>query len=79
MARTELKAEKEMIRILQHGNKAYSLIEGTISIFIASVSLCAILALTSLGIKQSAKTVESVLKFIEEKNNEAEQIFSKAK
>lgn len=68
------------MQTLQHGiNSGFSLIEATVSIFIASLTLCSVLAMTCVAVKLADKTKSSMISIMEDRNNAAEIVLSSQK
>lgn len=76
----DLKVAKETMQTLQPGNNSgFSLIEATVSIFIASLTLCSVLAMTRVAVNLANKTMSSMISIMEDRNNAAEIVFSSQK
>lgn len=68
------------MQTLQPGNNSgFSLIEATVSIFIASLTLCSVLAMTRVAVNLANKTMSSMISIMEDRNNAAEIVFSSQK
>ncbi len=75
MVKMEQQVETEMMLILNPGNKnkAYSVLESTIAVFISSLLLLAILGLTKVFISSSNSIHKYVIFHIEKQNLETDK------
>lgn len=78
MVKTEWKVAKEMMRILNRGNKSegYSILESALSLFISSLLITVVLGLVLTFLKLSNNTIKKIDSFIDEQNNQIEKVIS---
>lgn len=79
MVKMVLKEEKEMMLILNPGknNKAYSILESTIAVFISSLLLLAVLGLTKAFINSSNSIHDYAVSHIEKQNQKTDEFIKK--
>ena len=79
MVRMEQKVETETMLILNPGkyNKAYSVLESTIAVFISSLLLLAVLGLTKTFISSSNTIHNYVVSHIEKQNQKTDEFIKK--
>ena len=80
MEKMEWKVETEKLPTLKHGNReGYSLVEASLTLFIVSVLLLALLVFAKGAKKYSTKILNQIDNYIESQNNYVEENLEKTK